>query len=118
MTTGQKGLSKMKRADITPESLMAKGYKAFEFSDWTLERACEYIRNGCGCALRPTYYGTMVGVIIVTRNYHKYEYEVFSRKMTADEKVRYRDWMREERKRDEKVAQKIHARNMAKMRRR
>ena len=60
----------------------------------------------------------MVGVIIVTRNYHKYEYEVFSRKMTADEKVRYRDWMREERKRDEKVAQKIHARNMAKMRRR
>lgn len=108
----------MKRADITPEILMAKGYKAFEFSDWTLERACEYIRNGCGCKLRPTYYGTMVGVIIVTRKGYKYEYDVFSRKMTADEKVRYGDWMQEERKRDEKVAQKIHARNMAKMRRR
>lgn len=110
----------MKRADITPESLMAKGYKAFEFSDWTLERACEYIHNGCGCELRPTYYGLMVGVIIITRNYHKYEYEyeVFSRKMTADEKVRYGDRMQEEKKMDEKVAKKIHARNMAKMRRR
>ena len=60
----------------------------------------------------------MVVVIIATRKGYKYEYVAFSVKMNADEKVRYGEWMQEERKRDEKVAQKIHARNMAKMRRR
>lgn len=108
----------MTRSNITPEALMKKGYRAYEFSDWTLERACEYIRSGCGCKLKPDCHGHMVGVIVIRNNGHIYEYDVFSRKMTPEELAHYKDWMTEERKREDKVVSKIHARNMARMRRR
>lgn len=108
----------MTRANITPEALIKKGYTAYEFSDWTLERACEYIRNGCECKLKPNCYGHMVGVIVIRKNGHVYEHDVFSRDMTHDELVRYKDWMDAERKRDDKVSGKIHDRNKARIRRR
>lgn len=108
----------MKRATITPEALIAKGYKAFEFNDWTLERACEHIRNGCECGLKPQYTGAMVGFIILRSGVHTYEYDVFSRKMTPDELERYKDWMAEEKAKADKAHAKIDARNRAKMRRR
>lgn len=106
----------MNRFNITPEALKEKGYKAYEFSDWTLERACEYIRNGCKCKLKPTYYGSMVGVIIVRNDGYVYEYDVFSRDMTPDELAFYEDWMNKERKKEDKVSSRIHAKNMKKIR--
>lgn len=108
----------MTRATITPEELMRKGYKAYEFSDWTLERACEYIRSGCECKLKPNSYGHMVGVIIIRKSGHVYEYDVFSRGMTPAELEHYKDWMNEERKKEDKMISKIHSRNMARLRRR
>lgn len=108
----------MTRSDISPEALTRKGYKAYLFSDWTLERACEYIRNGCECKLKPNCYGHMVGVVIEKNNGHVYEHDVFSRPMTPEELARYGDWMAAERRAKDAVGRRIDARNMAKLRRR
>ena len=108
----------MKRNEISVEALKAKGYRDYEFTEFSMETAVEYIKNGAECELVPTYPGFMVAKITFTINCHKYEKEAFFRPMTDEEKIQYADVMNEQREHDEKVSAKIHARNRAKMRRR
>lgn len=103
----------MTRANITPELLRAKGYREYEFSDMTMEQACEYIRKGGKCRLIPDETGAMVGAI----GPYGAERHVFYRPMTEEELATYHDWMVEEWKRSEKASDKRHARHIAKMRR-
>lgn len=103
----------MKRSGITPEYLRSRGYKEYEFSWWTLEKACEYIQSGCKCKLIPQEDGTMVGVLGPNGS----ESSAFYRPMTKEELDTYHDWMVAEKKRMDDVSGRIHARHIAMMRR-
>lgn len=107
----------MKRSTLTVEQLENAGYKAYEFSDYTLANAVEYIKSGCETRLEPRHPNHMVAVVVIQINCHKYEKEMFWRPMSPDERVKYQEVVEEQRVKDEKVSARIHARNMAKLRR-
>lgn len=107
----------MTRKTITAQMLKQKGYKAFEFGEYTLEDAVNYIKHGCECKLIPSFTGRMVAVITIENNGHKYDKEMFSRSMTEEEKRIYKSNMDEEKKSFDKFCAKTSARNKAKMKR-
>lgn len=113
----RKAAAKMKRSEISASAMREKGYDAFEFGVFSLEQACNYIRNGCECRLEPRYYGAMVGVVVVERNGYKYEYEMFSREMSAEEKEMYKAFMEAENKKAEMVCGRVHAKHKKYMKR-
>ncbi len=107
----------MTRSNISVEALIAKGYHAYEFSDYTLEKAVEYIKSGCETRLEPRAHGEMVAVVVVKCNDHTYEHDVFCRDMTAEEKEIYAKKIVELKEKEDVLVRKIHARNRARMRR-
>ena len=109
---------KMTRKNLSVEALEAKGYKAFQFGNYTMQDAIDYIKAGCEVALVPHYTGNMVAVVTIVNNGHRFDKEMFSRKMTSEEKETYKDQMDADRKKAEKTSARISARNIAKFRRR
>ena len=108
----------MNRKTLTVEQLEKAGYRAFEFSDYTLADAVRYIKEGCETRLEPSFTGHMVAIVVVKVGVHKYEKEMFSRPMTAEERIKYADLMEDEKKKFDAATSKIHSRNLARMRRR
>lgn len=108
----------MKRNEISVKALQAKGYRDFEFSDFGMEEAITYIKNGAKCELVPAYPNFMVAKITFKVGVNVYEKEAFVRPMTSEEKIQYAVEMGRQREKDEKVSAKIHARNRARMKRR
>jgi hypothetical protein len=102
----------MTRSDISPKTLTDKGYKAYEFGTYTLEDACEYIRNGCECRLEPRYPYHMVGVVVLKSGGQSYDKDMFARDMTPDERAKYADLLKEQGERQKKVSDRIRARNL------
>jgi coproporphyrinogen III oxidase-like Fe-S oxidoreductase len=105
----------MKRNEITVEALKANGYKDYEFTEFDMKKAVECIKNGAECKLVPSFTGHMVAIIRYRIGVNVYEKEAFFRDMTDEEKIQYADEMNKQRKHDEEVSAKIHARNRAKM---
>lgn len=108
----------MNRNEISVEALKAKGYRNFEYSDFGMEEAVKYIKNGAKCELVPAYPNFMIAKITFKIGVNVYEKEAFVRPMTNEEKIQYADEMNRQRKHDEEVSAKIHARNRARMKRR
>lgn len=107
----------MNRKTLTVEQLEEAGYRAFEFSDYTLADAVKYIKEGCETRLEPSFTGSMVAIVVIKIGVHRYEKEMFFRPMTAEERIKYADLMEEERKKHDAVISRIHSRNLARMRR-
>lgn len=105
----------MTRANISVEKLLDAGYEPFEFGDYTMEQGVKDIKNGCQVRLDPRYGGYMVAVVIVKNGCHEYAKEMCTRAMTASEKEKFADKMSEQKKHDEKVSARIHARHRARM---
>lgn len=110
----------MTRRTLTVEQLENAGYKGYEFSNYSMADAVEYIKNGCETRLEPRHTGggTMVAVVIIKVGVHVYERDMFWRKMTPEERAKYAEQMAADKKHDDDVSARIHARNRARMRRR
>ena len=108
---------KMTRKYLSVEALEAKGYKAFQFGNYTMQDAIDYIKSGCEVTLVPCYTGHMVAIVTIVNNGHRFDKEMFSREMTTEEKETYKDKMEADRKQAEKVSARINAKNIAKFRR-
>lgn len=105
----------MTRSNITVEALIAKGYSEYEFSDYTLEKAVGYIKNGCSTRLEPRANGTMAAIVVVKCNGHTYELDMFWRNMTVEEKETYAETIAELQKKEEEFIKKASSRNRARM---
>lgn len=93
----------MNRQNITVQKLIDAGYHDFDFSDYTLDKAVERIKNGAKCELIPSFGYTMVGVIDGK--------EMFWREMTDEECSRYCNDVREMNKHCDEFINKVSRRN-------
>lgn len=108
----------MTRSNISAESLWSKGYRAYEFGDYTLEDAVNYIKSGCECELVPDAHGNMVGIVHVRLNGHVYRKEMFARPMTSEEMAKYSEKIATLKAEEDAFVDKVNRRNKAKIRRR
>lgn len=106
----------MKRNEISVETLKAKGYRDYDFTDFGMEAAVERIKDGVKCELVPSFTGSMVAVITFRIGCNEYKKEAFYRPMTNDEKMLYAEKMHEDYIHFQEVTGKINARNRAKLR--
>ena len=102
----------MTRSNISVGALKAKGYREYEFGDYTLEKAVEYIKSGCETRLEPRAHGEMVAVVMV----NGYGHDMFWRDMTPEEKERYAAKIAELKEKEGALIRKIDRKNRAKIR--